>query len=318
VIWIEVLGRGGVEQRARLERLPALIGRGYGSDVLVDDPLADAAHARLVSDETGALRIEDLGTVNGTTVNGETYRAAAVAVLPGSIVRIGRTRLRLATSDMAVPPAAVALHSDSAELTPRQRGMLALIPLAGLVLMVVSGWLSDTEDDPASLATGGVVFLLLVAAWAGAWALGGRLSPHRRAHFAEHNALAWLFLLGVTATGWIFGWLDFLTESRALEIVGYVVSGILFVWLINGHLRFTSRLEPRRRLLVALLVTIGLGGIGSLVAQAGNELAGRELTVSATLKPVAPGMVPADSIGGFLEEVAELKESIDAEDGGDE
>lgn len=314
MIWIEVLGRGGVEHRARIERLPAVIGRGYASDVLVDDPLVDGSHARLFAADDGALGIEDLGTVNGTLAGGTTLRGTSAPLAPGDVVRIGRTSLRLATSDLAVPPALAATEQDWLELTPRQRGLRVLLPIIGLGLMLLSGWMAETENDLASLASLAVGVVGLAAAWAGAWALGGRLSRQRRAHFADHHALAWTFLIATTAIGWLFGWLDFLTESGALETLGYGVMAGVFVWLVAGHLRYASGLRRPRRLLVALAVTAGLGAIGTLLAQAGNELSGRELTVSATLKPAPPGLVPAGSIETFLSRSGKLKTKLDREE----
>ena len=66
VTWVEVLdGHGGVTARARLDRLPFLIGRGYGGDLVVDDPQICAAHVRVAADADGTVTAEDLDSVNG-------------------------------------------------------------------------------------------------------------------------------------------------------------------------------------------------------------------------------------------------------------
>ncbi|KZM69232.1 FHA domain-containing protein [Nocardia terpenica] len=57
---------------ARADRIPAAglaIGRTGDNQIVVNDPLASRRHARLISDGTG-LAIEDLGSANGTFVNG--------------------------------------------------------------------------------------------------------------------------------------------------------------------------------------------------------------------------------------------------------
>lgn len=63
------------------------IGRDPDNDVVVDAPIVSRRHARLVVDAGGA-RIEDLGSSNGTYVNGVRVRGAA-AVRPGDHIGLG-------------------------------------------------------------------------------------------------------------------------------------------------------------------------------------------------------------------------------------
>jgi ABC transport system ATP-binding/permease protein len=63
------------------------IGRDPDNDVVIDAPMVSRRHARLVVDGDGA-RIEDLGSSNGTYVNGVRVRGAAV-VRPGDRVGLG-------------------------------------------------------------------------------------------------------------------------------------------------------------------------------------------------------------------------------------
>lgn len=76
-------GRG---DRAALPRI-LTIGRDPGNDVVIDAPMVSRRHARLVLDG-GRTRIEDLGSSNGTYVNGERVRGTA-AVRPGDRIGLG-------------------------------------------------------------------------------------------------------------------------------------------------------------------------------------------------------------------------------------
>lgn len=67
-----------------------LIGRAPGSDLVVDDVLVSRRHARFVAGPD-ALHLEDLGSVNGTFVNG--VRIGRVAVADGDVVTVGNTDL---------------------------------------------------------------------------------------------------------------------------------------------------------------------------------------------------------------------------------
>ncbi|MGH7644337.1 MAG: FHA domain-containing protein, partial [Gemmatimonadales bacterium] len=106
VIFVEVLDRRGhVAARARLEALPAIVGRGYDCAVILDDRYISPEHVRIARDDTGALWAEDLGSTNGVydAVSGE--RLSRVALRPGLELRIGRTVVRFGFADQAVPPA---------------------------------------------------------------------------------------------------------------------------------------------------------------------------------------------------------------------
>jgi hypothetical protein len=96
------------------ERLRVLVGQAPGTWVTVDgeleigraaddadgrlgdDPQLSRRHARIARDAGGALTIEDLGSSNGTFVNGA--RVEGIQVLrPGDVVRVGTTELAVAT-----------------------------------------------------------------------------------------------------------------------------------------------------------------------------------------------------------------------------
>ena len=70
----------------------ARLGRAAGSDVHIDDSYASAAHARIYR-RGGRVYIEDLGSTNGTFVNGrQITRPLPLEV--NDTVRIGDTELR--------------------------------------------------------------------------------------------------------------------------------------------------------------------------------------------------------------------------------
>src|SRR3954454_22655542 len=81
-----------------------LIGRA-ASDVdgrLGDDPQLSRSHARMARDAGGALTIEDLGSSNGTFVNGERVEGVRVLRL-GDVVRLGTTELAVTDERGLVP-----------------------------------------------------------------------------------------------------------------------------------------------------------------------------------------------------------------------
>lgn len=68
---------------------PVVIGRGESSDVVIDDPFASDHHARF--DRVGGrLIVDDLGSKNGTSVNGVAITDRRV-LDAGDTIRIGET-----------------------------------------------------------------------------------------------------------------------------------------------------------------------------------------------------------------------------------
>jgi hypothetical protein len=66
------------------------IGRASDNDVIVDDPMVSRHHCQLKL-QHGAYSFTDLGSRNGSTINGEPV--SQVALGPGDLIRIGDTEL---------------------------------------------------------------------------------------------------------------------------------------------------------------------------------------------------------------------------------
>ena len=65
----------------------ALLGRGESADIRLEDTFASSAHARLVA-EGDVIVLEDLGSTNGTYLNGEPLRGPQPLHV-GDSIRIG-------------------------------------------------------------------------------------------------------------------------------------------------------------------------------------------------------------------------------------
>jgi FHA domain len=95
---LKITGGNAAGQDINLEQ-ELVIGRstpGLGS--LEGDTEISRAHARVFHDPSGRLMIEDLGSTNGTFVNG-TRIAAQQALNPGDEVRVGQTTMSVAGGD---------------------------------------------------------------------------------------------------------------------------------------------------------------------------------------------------------------------------
>ncbi|MEV8533544.1 FtsK/SpoIIIE domain-containing protein [Streptomyces sp. NPDC051211] len=97
------------------------IGRSGDADVPLDDPDVSRLHCAVVVGEDGRVRVADLDSTNGTTVDGGTVGGEPVLLAPGALLRIGESTLRLASAPQIPLP-----------LTPDSEGHLALPPAPDL------------------------------------------------------------------------------------------------------------------------------------------------------------------------------------------
>jgi hypothetical protein len=70
----------------------ATMGRAGGADIPIDDPFASSVHARIFPRDQ-FMYIEDMGSTNGTYLNGRRLRSAE-RLKVGDTVRIGETEYR--------------------------------------------------------------------------------------------------------------------------------------------------------------------------------------------------------------------------------
>lgn len=316
MIVVEVLGRGGrVEERVRLAQLPATIGRGYGSDVVVDDRYADAAHARLSEGEGGTIVVEDLGSVNGLVAGEHGARAERLVLRPGGTFRVGHTLVRVVTTDLALAPALQDAGAGSRwrRLT-HQRGaalLLTLIgaPLFGLALYLGSSEKTGTADYALDVlgATGALL------GWAAVWALGTRIRSGR-ARFLAHLSVAWLVIGFALVVGEADEWLRFFAAGSWFAGAGSVVSGVtIVVVVLYGHLAVASRLSRATRVVAGLGAAAAVFGLAALGASGGLKGHKNDIVIDMPLKPVPVGIVPTETADAFLARAASLQRDADRE-----
>lgn len=101
---LQVVSGPASGKRFALDENALEIGRGTGGDgTLGGDPHLSRQHARISAFKDGRLLVEDLGSSNGTFVNGGQI-AGATVLRPGDTVKVGDSELRV------VAPASVGVH----------------------------------------------------------------------------------------------------------------------------------------------------------------------------------------------------------------
>ncbi|MCQ1576733.1 FHA domain-containing protein [Streptomyces parvus] len=73
------------------------IGRSADADVPLDDPDVSRLHCAVSVSDDGRVSVADLGSTNGTSLDGVEVRERPVRLAPGALLRLGESTLRLAS-----------------------------------------------------------------------------------------------------------------------------------------------------------------------------------------------------------------------------
>ena len=84
----------GAPTVVRLDQSSMVLGRSPAAEVLVDDHYASDEHARIRSGDNGHWTVQDLGSTNGTFVNGAKV-TSSTDLHSGDQIRIGKTRIEV-------------------------------------------------------------------------------------------------------------------------------------------------------------------------------------------------------------------------------
>jgi pSer/pThr/pTyr-binding forkhead associated (FHA) protein len=131
---------GGQPQERALTEGVLTIGRGEGSDLIVDDPTISRAHARLTT-IGDAIVIEDLGSRNGTLVNGDLVARAELR--PGDTITVGRVAFELLASGHQETMVAASADGGATMLS-------SATPSATLLAPIAAQEMAEEPEDPLS------------------------------------------------------------------------------------------------------------------------------------------------------------------------
>jgi hypothetical protein len=105
----------GISHPGWFELQPGLnrVGRNPTNEVRVPDPSVSSFHCEIVIDDEG-IRVKDLGSTNGTFINGAPVREAKLQ--PGSVIQFGSAEFRFQDEQIRV-----VIPELSREVAPEQR-----------------------------------------------------------------------------------------------------------------------------------------------------------------------------------------------------
>jgi pSer/pThr/pTyr-binding forkhead associated (FHA) protein len=144
---VEGAGAGGMVGLAG----PVTVGRGRDADLVLADELVSRHHAQITPSGSGAV-VEDLGSRNGTFVNGEAIHGPT-RLTPGDQLQLGVTLVELrSATQIAERPSAVHQVPPPLAVPPRTPDYLAGTPDPAAAQPVTPG---PATPEPPSPGPGG-------------------------------------------------------------------------------------------------------------------------------------------------------------------
>jgi hypothetical protein len=250
---------GRLHQRLRLAGTASqcCLGRSLDCDIVIDDAYAAGRHALLQLQEDGRLLVRDLGTRNGTQVDGRVLPAGGEVLIRAGELRLGRTVVRVRTHELQLAPE----RAFRRDLLRRHRTVFAI---SGFVLClafaVLSQWLAAPGIGGPRMLIAVLVTLAVLGVWVGFWSLVARLGIGAW-QIRIHLSIAAIFV-AVCAWGYaLLQVLSYMLQWPGLVPV-FVLAGALLAlataWL---HLRNATTYSRAVSLALAVLAPLLLGGV---------------------------------------------------------
>lgn len=285
------------------------IGRDLACDIVVDDDHAASQHALLTLRNDGRVSVRDLGTRNGTRVDGKRVLADTGAIVEQGELIIGRTRLRVRTRHVPIGPERVFRR----EFVRRHRTLLAS---AGLSACIAFGGFRQWLDAPSSLlrsvTTAALVVLGTIALWSGLWALTTKLN-HGGWHVRIHVTIVSITAAFCAWGYWVAGLVAFATQWSVLMQTGVAVVGGAALVALYLHLREATHYGRRIALAMAGAATLVIGAIAWIITIGVDDGDVNRVDLGPQVRLGAERVVPDRDIADYLAEVDELQRAAGRE-----
>lgn len=297
------LGHLVLRQRFAGVGTECLVGRDLGCDIVLDDEHAAPQHALLTLQEDGRVRVRDLGTQNGTRVDGRRIPVGVEAIIEQGEVVVGRTRLRLRTRHTQTGPE----RAFRRDFVRRHQTPLAA---AGVTACIAFGgflqWLEAPSSLLLSVTAAALVVFGAIALWTGVWSLTTKLnrgSWNVRVHAATVSIGAAFCAWGY----WVAGLVAFATQWSLLARLGASVVGGTALIALYLHLREATFYGRRTALALAGAATVVIGAIAWVITIGLEEGGVGRVDHGPQVRLGADRVAPNRDIADYMAEVEELK-----------
>lgn len=217
-IIVQVLPQNGqiAESCHAIDKSRVTLGRSYLNDIIIDDLYISAQHL-LIFLEDGKFQIKDLGSENGTQVNGtQKFKDKTVSLESGDIIEVGRTRLKLLLPNHPVEPA---MRMDSL-LVLRDFIDRPWVPFVFYLIFIGLGIWDDYMEKPGEKYWQKEFYTTLITYSTAILSYAGLLSLYT---FFKYKKSYFVRNLVIMCAG------------STLDLIKDMLSPFLFFWVLNNN-----------------------------------------------------------------------------------
>lgn len=311
---VEVLDKSGkVHERVRLTRFPAVIGRGYDSDMILSDEFVSAHHAQINVDETGQPTISDLDTENGTYLLPKMQAVNNLTLGAETLLRLGHTLVRVRRPEFPVAPARIDTLTHS-----RLAGVFSsgwMLTALSLLLLGMLGFhayqISAQQIKLSKLLLETLEIAILVPIWAGLWAIFSRVFAHHTAYIS-HAVIATLAVISIFVADTLAEYYAFgFSAQLSADILLHALFGLIVALVLYGHLRFSTLLSPKHIGVFSGMIAAGVVALSGFTTYVQNLDFNDTLPYPPELKPAQFRMVQEQSLDAFIRAADQLPQKLD-------
>ena len=215
------------------------IGRGYGNDLILQDPYMESSHLRVeVNTDSSEFVATDLGALNGTKANGSKVKIEAgksITFALGKVLTLGKTNIRLRDESYRIS-ASLKLSSLEPLYTSLSTFWVTVLTIAvATIITLREAYLIDPFSEKLLKELNAVViFVVAAVCYGGLWMTVARLQRVDGRFLLNMNLLMLMLVLDgffqmcMGAYNFNLGWL-LSVQYFSMLVTFLLVAGVIFV-----------------------------------------------------------------------------------------
>lgn len=262
-IILEIMSPSTASHELRVFEQPCVrIGRGFGNDVILQDPYASAEHAMVGISADGKIEITDCHSDNGVFLMSHQKIFGSAHILSGEMFVVGRTKIRV-----FLPEHPVAMTKKIVlETSPNPEKSLTLwYAIIGFLVLYFFEFAGRYPYEPMEVSQFifyEFVILLGICFLAGIWALVGRLI-NQSPRFGQQLTLLCFFAIAMIPIRNICTYLGYAFASSVVQgIISILLAASALALLIFYQLSIATALGRRVKVISSIMVPVVLAALG--------------------------------------------------------
>jgi pSer/pThr/pTyr-binding forkhead associated (FHA) protein len=309
-IILEILDHfGRVRERHRVEHFPFSIGRGYDSDIILDDPYISPQHLVLEMGE-GNLTLKDLNSTNGSYLPHSKQGFDEVELVYDQKIRLGHTFIRFRDSRHSVKLTQVdRLRTNIVNDLLSSKLFFVFFQLLFIGFLALQEYQSSTGEYRFGhvIYSEAIPMLIVLAIWSGIWAIFSRISSHYF-YFLPHMLIVTMAIFSESIFNIFYSYASFAFSTETLfNVLEYLTSALILGFMFLGHFRFASIMRTRKQAIISVTLSVTIVGLMVLNQYVDQRDFSASPDMEDSIKAPYFRVAPTIGLDEFLKKTSSLK-----------